>query len=231
MKWVLPKAALLALLATGAHAQNIAGDWLATLRLGGAEVRLVLHITKGGGGRLEANIDGIDQGLQKMPATGVVFKDAQLSFAVNSVSASYTGKVNAAGTAIDGTWSQGLPLPLSFRRVAVAPKLVHKPAKASDIDGTWQGRLEAEGGAQLVFHFVNTQDGLMATVDSPSQKLIGWPIPVVKRQGRSLRLEVKQVGAVYEGKINPDLASIEGTWGSPGGKTWRLVLKPVKNPQ
>jgi len=30
-----------------AHAQTIEGDWQGTLKAGGAELRLVLHITKG----------------------------------------------------------------------------------------------------------------------------------------------------------------------------------------
>jgi hypothetical protein len=228
MKSTLSLAVVMALFAAFAHAQDVAGDWLGALKSGDSEVRLVLHIVKANGGGYEATVDSIDQNIKAMPVSAVSLQDSKLTFVVAPVSGSFEGKVNAAGTAITGTWSQGLPFSLDFHRLTASLKTTHTPAKPSDIDGAWGGRLEAQGGARLVFHFVNTEDGLTATVDSPDQNLNGWPVPVVKRDGSSIRLEVRQVGAAYEGKISSDLATIEGTWGSPG-HTWRLVLRRVKD--
>ncbi len=223
MRRMVLAAAAMACFAALGQAQNLAGDWIATLRLGPAEVRVLLHIKKSSGG-YEATLDGIDQALKDVPVSDVSLTASKVAFTVPSLRASYNGSLSADNEEIAGTWSQGLALPLNFRPLSASLKLTHKPARPSDIDGTWEGRLDAANGARLVFHLLNTEDGLTATVDSPDQGLKGWPVPVVTRTGSSLRLEVKQVGAVFQGVISTDRAAIDGSWGSVG-KQWRLVLK------
>ncbi|MGD1078140.1 MAG: hypothetical protein ABR881_07455 [Candidatus Sulfotelmatobacter sp.] len=65
MKKLLAVSALLFLSAGLAQAQDIAGDWQGTLSAGGAELRLVLHITKAADGSLKATLDSVDQGGQR----------------------------------------------------------------------------------------------------------------------------------------------------------------------
>ena len=105
------------------------------------------------------------------------------------------------------------------------------PAKASDIDGAWMGTLDA-GTAKLrvVFHFVNTADGLTATMDSLDQDMKGLPVTKVTRNGSSLKLELKQIPGVgvFEGTIDKDRESISGTW-SQSGNSLPLQLKRVKD--
>jgi len=227
VKRIAPVAVLLLSLASLCHAQTMVGDWLGTVQLGSAELRILLHVAKGTKGGYTATLDDIDHGQNGLAVSSLSLTDSKLSFVVDTLSASYEGTVNPEGTVIDGTWSQGVGLPVSFRRLTTPLKLSHKPAKPSDIDGTWEGRIEATDGARLVFHLINTEDGLTATVDSPDQNLSGWPVPVVTRTASTLRLEVKQVSAVFEGKISSDLSTIDGSWGSPG-KEWPLVLKRVE---
>ncbi|MGA8150857.1 MAG: hypothetical protein WB952_07900 [Terriglobales bacterium] len=230
MKRIAPVVLVLVFLAGFCRDQNIAGDWLGAIQLGSVETRLQLHIAKDSKAGYTATLDDLDHGQNDLAVTSLSFAGAKLSFAADAISATYEGKLNADGTAIDGTFSQGMELPLTFRRLAAPLKLSHKPAKPSDIDGTWEGRIEATNGARLIFHLVNTEDGLAATVDSPDQNLQGWPVPVVTRNDSTLLLEVKQVGAAFEGKISSDLSTISGSWGSPG-KEWPLVLKRGKNPK
>jgi hypothetical protein len=215
-------AALIMSTAPIARAKSIVGDWQGTLKPPGAELRLVLHITESGDGSLKATLDSIDQGANGIPVTSITLKDSKLNLTVESVHGTYEGTVNADVTEITGTWSQGQPLPLDFKRTTE-----HKPAKPSDIDGTWMGTLDT--GAmklRLVFHITNTEDGLIATMDSPDQNVKGFPVTAVTRTGSSLKLELKGIGGVFEGKISSDLATIEGTW-TQGGSTLPLVLKHV----
>jgi hypothetical protein len=212
-----------------ALAQNIVGDWQGTLTAGPAELRLVLHITKDADGSFKATLDSVDQGANGIPVTSIALNDSKLNFTVDSVHGAYNGKVGADGTEISGTWTQGQPLPLNFKRSATPIKTEHKPAKPSDIDGTWLGTLDA-GAAKLrvVFHFTNTEDGLMATLDSPDQGAKGIPVTTVSREGVSLKMEVKSVGGHFEGKINNDLSAIEGTW-TQMGNSFPLTFKRVKD--
>jgi fermentation-respiration switch protein FrsA (DUF1100 family) len=210
------------------NAQDIAGDWEGTLHAG-ADLRLVLRVTKGDDGVLKATLDSVDQGANGIPVSSISLKDSKLNLGVEAVHGTYEGKVAADGKTISGTWSQGQPLPLEFKRAAAPVKTVHKPAKASDIDGAWMGSLDT-GAIQLrvVFHIVNTEDGLMATLDSPDQGMKGMPVTTVTRDGATLKMEVKQLGGMFDGKIAADRSSIEGTW-TQGGPALPLVLKPLKD--
>jgi len=48
--------------ATISFAQDVTGDWNGTLHANGAELRLVLHISKNPDGGLKATLDSVDQG-------------------------------------------------------------------------------------------------------------------------------------------------------------------------
>ena len=224
----LMMAALIICTAPVACANSVVGDWQGTLKVGEAELRLVLHITAGGDGGLKATLDSPDQNANGIPVTSVTLKGSKLNFEVESIHGTYEGTVNADATEIKGNWTQMQPLPLDFKRATAPIKTEHKPAKPSDIDGAWTGTLDAGGQKlRIVFHITNTEDGLTATMDSPDQGANGIPVTAVTRTGSSLKLELKQIGGAFEGKISSDLATIEGTW-SQGGGTLPLTLKRGK---
>lgn len=211
------------------YAQDIAGDWQGTLHAGQADLHLVLHITKATDGTLRATLDSVDQGANGIPVTTISVKGSEMDFAVNAVHGSYEGKLNADATAVSGTWSQGMPLPLEFKRSASPTQVEHKAAPPSDIDGAWLGTLDTgEIKLRVVFHIMNTQDGLIATMDSLDQNLKGMPMTAVTRKGMSLKIESTQLSGGYEGNISKDLTTIDGTW-TQHGSSMPLVLKLVKN--
>jgi hypothetical protein len=229
MKRVIIAAALLVFAARSAHAQDIAGDWEGTLHAG-ADLRLVLHITKGDGGVLKATLDSVDQaGANGIPVSSVIFKDSQLSLGVEIIHGSYEGKVSSDGNTISGTWSQGEQFPLEFKRSAAPVKPEHKLGKPSDIDGAWIGTLTLNADIKLrvVFHIVNTEDGLMAMLDSPDQGMKGLPVTKVTRDGATLKIEIEKISATFEGKIAPDLNSIDGIFTQGGPMP--LVLHRLKD--
>jgi len=223
-------AAIVFLAACLAQGQDIAGDWQGTLDTGMGQLRLVLHITKGADGALKATLDSIDQpGANGIPVNSVTLKDSKLSLDVAAVHGTYEGKVAADGKTISGTWTQSQALALEFKRATAPIKTEHKAAKPSDIDGTWSGTLDTGmSKLRLVFHISNTEDGLIATMDSPDQNMKGLPMTGVTRDGASLKIEAKQISGVYSGKISADLNSIDGTW-SQGGADLPLVLKRTKD--
>jgi len=212
------------LLAVNLRAQDITGDWRGILKTGGPELRLALHVTKGEKGELKATMESLDQGAT-LPVSSITLQDSTLKFTVDSVHGTYEGKVNLDASSIAGTWSQGQALPLEFQRgVFKTPKA----GKPSDIDGTWLGTLDF-GGTKLriVFHILNTDDGLTATADSPDQGAKGMPVTVT-RDGSSIKFDLKGATATFEGKIAADLKSISGTFSQGGGQV-PLVLSPVKD--
>ena len=210
-------------------AQDIVGDWNGKLTIGTVELRLVLHVSKAADGSLKATLDSVDQGAPGIPVNAVTLKDSKLYLTVDAVHGTYTGKVNADANEIDGTWTQGAPLELNFHRGGLAAKPAPKSAKPSDIDGDWLGTIDTGvGKLRLVLHITNTEDGLTATMDSLDQGANGLPINSITRTGTELKFEMKAIGGNYDGTIATDLGAISGTWAQMG-KTFPLVLKPVKN--
>ena len=210
-------------------AQDIVGDWNGKLRVGEAELRLVLHITKGDDGTLKATLDSIDQGANGIPVNVVTLKDSKLNLTVEAVHGTYDGKVNADTSEIAGTWTQGGSLELNFHRGGIAAKPAPKPAKPSDIDGDWLGTLDTGmGKLRLLLHITNTEDGLTATMDSLDQGANGLPVTGITRTGASLKIDMKSIGGNYDGTISPDLGTFSGTW-TQVGKSWPLAFKRVKN--
>ena len=210
-------------------AQDMAGDWQGTLMLDTpAELRIVLHVAKADDGHLKATMDSPDQNIMGMPVNNFSLQNSRLTFTVDAARGSYDGKFKSNGT-IAGYWTQGEPEPLDFKRQTTPIKTVHKPAAPSDIDGTWAGTLN--NGVQtlhIVFHIANTEDGLMATMDSPDQRVNGWPATGVTRKGSTLKVDLKQVGGGFEGRINKDRTVIDGNW-SQGAGIISLSLKRVKD--
>jgi CubicO group peptidase (beta-lactamase class C family) len=100
---------------------QIAGDWQGTLITPGPQLHLVLHIAAAKDGSLTATLDSVDQGANGIPVTAVTLKDSKLSLTVDAVHGTYEGTVNKDATEIDGTWSQGQPLELNFKRAPAQP--------------------------------------------------------------------------------------------------------------
>jgi len=109
-----------ALVTIGAlYAQDISGDWQATLKAGPREFRLIMKIEKGPNGGWNGSLFSIDQVPDRgvgITANSVMLEGSTLKFTINVARASYEGKVSADGASIRGTWTQGQPLPLEFQR-------------------------------------------------------------------------------------------------------------------
>jgi len=228
MKTIVMLAAVSLAAVCVAPAQNIAGDWQGTLKANGAELRVVLHITKADGGGLKGTMDSPDQGALGIPITTIDVKDSKLNFTVDAVHGAYEGTISADANGISGNWSQGPSVPLDFKRQAAPIKTAHKAASPSDIDGAWSGAIVTPNGTlHIVFHITNTEDGLTATMDSVDQGAKGIPVTGVTRDGSSLKMEMKNIGGGFEGKIAKDMKSIDGTW-TQGGGSLPLLLKRAK---
>jgi uncharacterized protein len=203
-----------ALLGSSLYAQDIVGDWKGTISTPDLLVRLALHITKTSTGGLTATLDSIDQSALGLAASEVTLKSSTLKFTIAAAKGAYEGKVALNGSSIDGIWTQGKPFPLKFERGSFTKPVAHKPAKPTDIDGVWSGELATRQGVEhLVFHIVNTADGLTATLQNQGKTL---PVTSVVRKGSVLKMEIKAVGSVFEGDITPDGTRVVGHFSQTG---------------
>lgn len=205
---------------------SVVGDWSGTLEAGPAKLRLVLHIKAAKDGTLTGTLDSIDQGAKDIPISTVAFKDSKLDLNVAAVNGTYEGTLNKDGTEINGTWTQGQPLELNFKRgekQAAAPK----PAAPTDIDGTWTGKLATPAATLTInLKIANMNTGLTAQLQSPDQNPNWAPANSVTREGDKLTVRFDAFNATFEGRISADHTSIDGHFTQMGNEL-PLALKKI----
>jgi hypothetical protein len=99
-----------------AIAKELEGAWNGTLDLGGIPLRLILTIANQPDGTAIGTFLSVDEGLE-IPITTITQKASSVTIDVKAVHSSYTGALNAEGTELAGTFTQGAgAVPVTFRR-------------------------------------------------------------------------------------------------------------------
>lgn len=144
---------VLCMAATAAEAQApVDGFWLGTIKAGAVSLRVQVTLKSEAGGKWQCALDSLDQGGYGIPCADVTFADPNLSFDVPSVKGHWAGKLSANHDQLDGTWTQGAALPLTFERQAAAirpPALSVTPAMPPVSAADMQAVLTADLGQQL----------------------------------------------------------------------------------
>ena len=95
---------------------DLSGSWQGALSIGGTQLRLVFHFERAGPG-YRATLDSVDQGAKGIPVSKVTLTGRELQVEVAAVAGRYEGTLDAAGAAIQGTWTQaGNALPLKLTK-------------------------------------------------------------------------------------------------------------------
>jgi uncharacterized protein len=190
----------------------------------GAEMRLVIHLTKGDGGALSGTLDSPDEAFKGLLLSSITLDKSRLAFDLKVSGAQYDGKLNADGTEAVGTWTQhGASLPLTFTkkdRATPAPKVVGP-------EQIWEGKLETGAGLGLrvVVRLVKSETGeMLGTLNSPDQSAQNLKLNSVALDKSKLTFDLKLAGAKYEGTLNAEGTEATGTW-SQGGAKLPLALK------
>ncbi len=111
---------------------DVTGDWLGTLAVGGVELRIVFHFTKGDDGVLRGTMDSPDQGAEGIPLGRIEGAGRKIRVEVPAVGGVYEGVIDADGGRIEGTWSQGgQTFPLTLVRMREG-ETVEKPKRPQE---------------------------------------------------------------------------------------------------
>jgi uncharacterized protein (TIGR03435 family) len=106
----------LAVLGGGAlRAQDLTGNWQGTLK-GDKDLRMILVVSKQDAG-LQAKLYSLDESAQPYRVSSISQDGLRVRFAIELSGTTYEGKMNAGGSSIVGTWTQGVTaLPLDLAR-------------------------------------------------------------------------------------------------------------------
>jgi fermentation-respiration switch protein FrsA (DUF1100 family) len=97
---------------------GVEGTWQGTLHAGAISLRIGLHVGRDANGELVSKLDSIDQGAMGLPVHVTTFHEGKLHLELPNLHATFDGTLSADGREIGGTFTQGAPMPLTFRRVA-----------------------------------------------------------------------------------------------------------------
>jgi uncharacterized protein len=100
-----------------AEPASIVGTWQGTLAAGAAKLRLGLHVSKTAAGDYTSSLDSIDQGAMGIPVAVTKFSGGALHIELPNLHATFDGMLSNDGQEIEGTFTQGASLPLTFKRV------------------------------------------------------------------------------------------------------------------
>jgi pimeloyl-ACP methyl ester carboxylesterase len=118
-KFALPLLPVLLSATFSLRAQDVAGQWQGTIQ-SSHPLRVVLKVSLDNAGELQAYLVSIDQSPDRIPVTTISVTHGELDFSIAMIQGTYHGKLRDDGSQIDGTWTQGSPLPLDFQRVTEA---------------------------------------------------------------------------------------------------------------
>lgn len=97
-------------------APTASGVWLGTLAAGATSLRIQLRLDRAAG---TCALDSLDQGAFGIPCTASE-PGAVVKIEVPAVRGTFEGKLSADASTLEGTWSQGVALPLVLARQATA---------------------------------------------------------------------------------------------------------------
>jgi hypothetical protein len=120
---------LLAVLRGGVYAQGLAGAWESTLSARGGQLLLTLHVIKTDDGLNLGRLISVDQGNAEIPLGKATVDGCSVTLEFPMVGGNFKGELSADSAQLAGQWTQGAPLPLTFKRTAnAAPEPPKKEA-------------------------------------------------------------------------------------------------------
>lgn len=97
--------------------RELEGTWTGILEANGVPMRLSLTMANQPDGMATGWMAVLDQGAVDIPVSTISQTASGVNIAVNVVNGSFSGTLNAAGTELAGTWSQGtFAAPLTFQK-------------------------------------------------------------------------------------------------------------------
>ncbi|HVO98875.1 MAG TPA: alpha/beta fold hydrolase [Bryobacteraceae bacterium] len=133
---------------------SMEGNWQGTLDAGAMKLRLGLHVSKSDAG-WKSTFDSIDQGAMGLPVAVTSVSGPSLHFEMPAIQATFDGKLSADGKEIAGTFTQGVPLPLTFKRMDTVeavqrPQTPKAPFPYDAIDVSYENKLGKLAGTLTI---------------------------------------------------------------------------------
>jgi hypothetical protein len=192
------------------------GHWEGSFTVNNREVGVSLDLAKNEKSEWIASM-GVPSG----NATGMVVMDVavngksvkfvavELQMATFDLTLGPDGRMKGTMSSPQGPMSAQGSVPVELKRTGEAKVelIPASPAVSKELEGDWEGSLQAPNGASfpMVFHFKNQPDKTVAaTMDSPGRNAMAMPLDNVKQTGQKVEFGLKIAGASFQGSLNKE---------------------------
>lgn len=220
---------------SGAFAQNAAptGRWEGTMQAPNREIKFSVDLDRNAQQAWIGHID-LDPGPKAIPVKGVTVEGDVVKWSIAAPgdgAPTFEGKWNREMNTITGTATHGsTPMAFALKRTGDA-KVVLPPestAIAKEVEGRWEGTLNAYQPLRLVLELQTGQDGKAAgTLTSVDQGGAKLPVNSIVQKDDKLEFGVAVVGGKFVGTVNEAKDELMGEW-TQAGNQLPLTLKKSK---
>jgi hypothetical protein len=193
------------------------------------EVKFDVDLVRKGNGELGGTIGIREENVKGLPLLKVSLNGNTIHFHARA-DQPFSGVLSADGKWVRGKFTiEGFSVPFSMTRTGDAQieTLPRSAAVRKEMEGTWNGTLEAEGRKfRLALKLANEPDGT-ATAKIVNLDQGGVEIPaVISQTGASLQLALKSIAGSYSAELNKEATELSGTF-QQGGRTFALVFRKL----
>ena len=206
------------------------GHWEgAILPPSGDQLRVEFDLGRNADGKLRGTFNQPDQKVKGLPLSAVAIQGGLVTIDLRTSGGGiFQADLAADNQSMSGAFaSQFGPVPFKLARKGDAhfdapPK---NPAIGKELEGTWTGILDVEGGFRFVLKMANQADGSSsASITSVDEG--GLEVPATARQeGTKLTLTLPMIGSTFTGDVNTAGSELVGIYTTPKGLALPLTLK------
>jgi hypothetical protein len=198
----------------------------------GQELTVQFDLGRNADGKLRGTFSQPDQKVKGLPLSAVGIQGALVTIDLRTSGGGiFQADLAADNRSMSGVFaSQFGPAPFTLTRKGDAhfdapPK---NPAIGRELEGTWTGLLDVDGGFRIILKMANQADGsssaVMTSVDEG-----GLEIPAaVKQDGTMLTLMLPMIGSAFTGDVSSSGSELVGIYTTPRGLALPLTLKKTK---
>lgn len=198
------------------------GHWEGTLKGDRGDIEVSLDLAVNARSQWVASM-GVRPDVKGLVVTDVTVEGHSVRFtAVELMMTRFDLTLGSDGILKGTCSSRHGPLPVEFKRTGEAnvELIPASPAVSKDLEGDWEGSLQMPNRAfRMVVHFRNQTDNtVMATIDTPDTEAMGLPLDKVKQTGRQVEFGIRVAHASFRGTLNQEGTELTGQFmhGSEG---------------
>ncbi len=194
------------------------GHWEGTLAMNKSEIGISLDLLKNAESKWVASMGLPSENLTGLVVMDVNINDRSVKFtAVELRMAKFDLTLGSDGIMKGMISSPQGPVPIELRRTGEAKVelIPASPAVSKELEGDWEGSLQAPNQAfRVLFHFRNQTDNTIeATIDTPDTNAMGLPLNDVKQTGQKVEFGIRVAHARFQGTLNQEGTEIVGQFG------------------